>query len=102
MFRSPQAGVVFVENIDQMQNRRVNYCLRSGNGGGRAYLVTPTLAPGRQGRGTRKRGHARARRPVTRQTNLPGLDLKTGTEKRPRTCLTGPVEPVLAHLQKFS
>ena len=89
MFRSSQAGVVFVEKRDQMENRRVNYCSRSGNGGGRACLVTPTLPPGRQGRGTRKSGHARVRRPVTHQTNLLGLNLKTGTEKRSRTSLTG-------------
>jgi hypothetical protein len=89
VFRSSQAGVVFVKNRDQMENRRVNYCLRSGNGGGRACLVTPTLLPGRQGRGTRNSGHARPRRPVTRQTNLLGLDLKTGTEKRSRICLRG-------------
>jgi hypothetical protein len=56
VFRSSQAGVVFVENRGQMENRRVNYCLRSGNGGARACLVTPTLVPGRQGRGTRKSG----------------------------------------------
>jgi hypothetical protein len=40
VFRSSQAGVVFVENRDQMENRRVNYCLRSGNAvGGRVSLL---------------------------------------------------------------
>ncbi len=48
MFRSSQAGVVFVEKRDRMENRRGNYCLRSGNGVGRACLVTPTVLPGRR------------------------------------------------------
>jgi hypothetical protein len=56
VFRGSEAGVVFVEKGDQMENRRVNHCFMSGNGGGRACLVTPTLLPGRQGRGTRKSG----------------------------------------------